>query len=156
MSPTPTTAIVVATGPMATGPVLERLLGQLYELGVSNVHVITRAISPDAASDLRAIAAIAQEGESGVVVLYGDIVTHTEALAGLLADARVGNGVLVSLGRRRLAFGARMSGGVIVSAASGFHRTYRPDAAMLGVLKIDAPQRELRRHHRRAPRAARR
>ena len=36
-----------------------------------------------------------------------------------------------------------MSGGVILSAASGFHRTHRPDAAMLGVLKLDAAQREL-------------
>ena len=35
------------------------------------------------------------------MVLHGDIVTHTEALAGLLADARVANGVLVALGRRR-------------------------------------------------------
>jgi hypothetical protein len=140
---TTTTAIVVATGPMAAGPVLERLLGQLYDLGVTNVHVITRAISPDAPSDLRAIAAIAREAEGGVVVLYGDIVTHREALAGLLADPRVVNGILVARGRRRLAFGTRMRRGVIVSAGSGFHRAHLPDTAFLGVLKVDAAQREL-------------
>ena len=84
---------------MATGPVLERLLGQLYELGVSNVHVITRAISPDAAADLRAIAASARERTSGVVVAVRATSSRTrEALAGLLADARVGNGVLVAAG----------------------------------------------------------
>jgi hypothetical protein len=140
---TTTTAIVVATGPMATGPVLERLLGQLYDLGVTNVHVITRAISPDAASDLRTIAAIAREAEGGVVVLYGDIVTHREAIAGLLADPRIVNGILVARGRRRLAFGARMRRGLIVSAGSGFHRAHLPDTAFLGVLKVDGGQREL-------------
>jgi hypothetical protein len=140
---TTTTAIVVATGPMATGPVLERLLGQLHDLGVTNVHVITRAVSPDAASDLHAIAAIAREGEGGVVVLYGDIVTHREAIAGLLADPRVVNGILVARGRRRLAFGTRMRRGVIVSAGSAFHRAHLPDTAFLGVLKLDAAQREL-------------
>jgi hypothetical protein len=140
---TTTTAIVVATGPMATGPVLERLLGQLYDLGVTNVHVITRAMSPDAASDLRAIAAIARESGGGVVVLYGDIVTHREAIAGLLADPRIVNGILVARGRRRLAFGTRMRRGVIVSAGSAFHRAHLPDTAFLGVLKVDATRREL-------------
>jgi len=137
------TAIVVATGPLATGPVLERLLGQLYGLGVSDVHVITRALSADAASDLRQISAIARDAQGGVVVLHADIVTHGEALAGLLADPRVRDGILVSRRRRRLTFGTRSKNGVIVSAASAFHRTQRPDGAFLGVLKVGAERREL-------------
>jgi hypothetical protein len=140
---TTATAIVLATGPMAAGPVLERLLGQLHDLGVAGVHVITRAISPDAASDLRAIAAIAREREGGLVVLHGDIVTNREALAGLLADPRIVNGALVARGSRRLAFGTRMRGALLASAGSGFHRASRPDSAFLGVLKVDAAQREL-------------
>jgi hypothetical protein len=140
---TTTTAIVVATGPIAAGMVLDRLQGQLDDLGVTDVRVITRSNSRDVACDLRAVAAIAREGEGGIVVLYGDIITHREAIAGLLADPRIVNGVLVARGRRRLAFGMRVRGGTIASAASGFHRARRPDTAFLGVLKVDAAQREL-------------
>ena len=80
------TAIVVTTGPLARGgPVLERLLGQLNELGVLNVHL---------AADAQSLAAIAQEADGEVVVLHGDIVTNTEALAGLIDDPRIANGTL--------------------------------------------------------------
>jgi len=80
------TAIVVTTGPLARGgPVLERLLGQLNELGVLTVHL---------AADAQSLAAIAQEGDGEVVVLHGDIVTNTEALAGLIEDPRIANGTL--------------------------------------------------------------
>jgi hypothetical protein len=133
--PATPTAIVVAAGPFASGPVLDRLLGQLGELGVTDTHVV--------APDLRRIAEVARAAEGGVVLLHGDIITHREALAGLLADPRVVNGALVARGRRRLAFGTRMRRGVIVSAGSGFHRAHLPDTAFLGVLKIDAAQREL-------------
>jgi phosphatidylglycerophosphate synthase len=80
------TAIVVTTGPLARGgPVLERLLGQLNDLGVLNVHL---------AADAQSLAAIAQEADGEVVVLHGDIVTNTEALAGLIEDPRIANGKL--------------------------------------------------------------
>jgi phosphatidylglycerophosphate synthase len=80
------TAIVVTTGPLARGgPVLERLLGQLNELGVLTVHL---------AADAQSLAAIAQEADGEVVVLHGDIVTNTEALAGLIEDPRIANGTL--------------------------------------------------------------
>jgi len=115
--------------------VLDRLLGQLGELGITDTHVVP--------PDLRRIAAVARGAQDGVVVLHGDIITHREALAGLLADPRVVNGALVARGRRRLAFGTRMRRGVIVSAGSGFHRAHLPDTAFLGVLKVDAAQREL-------------
>jgi phosphatidylglycerophosphate synthase len=80
------TAIVVTTGPLARGgPVLERLLGQLNELGVLTVHL---------AADAQSLAAIAQEADGEVVVLHGDIVTNTEALAGLIEDPGIANGTL--------------------------------------------------------------
>jgi phosphatidylglycerophosphate synthase len=78
------TAIVITTGRLARGPVLERLLAQLYSLGVTSVHLA----SPDE------VAAIAHEADGGLLVLHGDIVTNTEALAGLIADPRIANGTL--------------------------------------------------------------
>jgi hypothetical protein len=168
---TTTTAIVLATAPAGDGPaaalpleggtVLGRLLGQLGDLGVHVAHVITRpgwesALTPaaeglevrihgceDIAADLRAIADIARQGEGGVVIVYGEVITHREALAGLLADPRIVSGVLVARGRRRLAFGARVRRGMIVSAASAFHKVTKADTAFLGVVKIGAGDRAL-------------
>lgn len=131
----PLTAVVVTGGQFARGEVLERLLRQLQELGVHAVHLV--------APDLRQIAEIARDAAGGVVVLHGDIITHREALAGLLADPRIVNGALGARGRRRLAFGMRVRRGVVVSAGSGYHRAHLPDTAFLGVLKVDPAQREL-------------
>ena len=55
-------------------------------------------VSPAADGDLRAIAAAAREPGAGIVVLPGDIVTHGEALAGLLKDPRVATGALLGGG----------------------------------------------------------
>jgi hypothetical protein len=131
--PAPLTAVVVA-GPLGDGAVLDRLRGQLADLGVGDVHVVP--------PDLRRIAELARNGEGGVVLLHGDIITHREAIAGLLADPRIVNGVLVARGRRRLAFGLRMRRGVVVSASSAYHRAHLPDTAFLGVLKVDAAWRD--------------
>jgi hypothetical protein len=133
--PASLTAIVVAAGPFAEGAVLERLRGQLRDLGADEVHVV--------APDLRAVAQLARHGDGDVVFLHGDVVTHREALAGLLADPRIVNGVLVARGRRRLAFGLRMRRGIVVSAGSPYHRAHLPDTAFLGVVKIDGGRREL-------------
>jgi Family of unknown function (DUF5941)/CDP-alcohol phosphatidyltransferase len=170
-SRTTTTAIVLATAPAGDGPaaalplegatVIGRLLGQLDDLGIAVAHVITRPgweatlsadsggpevrvhASADTAADLRAIAEIARGGEGGVVLVYGEVITHREALAGLLADPRIVNGVLVARGRRRLAFGMRLRRGMIISAASAFHKVHLPDTAFLGVVKLDASERAL-------------
>jgi hypothetical protein len=170
-SRTTTTAIVLATAPAGDGPaaalplegatVIARLLHQLDDLGVAVAHVITRpgweaAVAPggdgpevrlhaceDTAADLRAIAQIARSGDGGMVLVYGEVITHREALAGLLADPRIVSGVLVARGRRRLAFGVRVRRGLIISAASAFHRVHLADTAFLGVLKVDASGREL-------------
>ena len=142
--------------------VLRRLVEQLGSLGVPSVQVITRAewveglrgslggldaefvASESAPDDFRAVARIAREAGGGVMVGYGDIVTHREALAGLLSDPRVPTGILVSGGRlgRPFAFRVRASRGRVVSAASPYHSVHRPNNTFLGVLKVAAPNRE--------------
>jgi phosphatidylglycerophosphate synthase len=98
--------------------------------------------SPDVAGDLRAIAELASAG--GAIVAQADVVTHREALAGLLADPRIGTGVLT--GRvgtaRALPFRVRSRRGRVVSAGSAYHAVHRPTGAFLGVLKVAGPDRE--------------
>jgi phosphatidylglycerophosphate synthase len=140
--------------PWESGTILERLLEQLASLGVTRAAVITRpawrrdaaAAAPgaemlesgDAAADLRRIADVARDTTGAVVVLHGDIVTHREALAGLLADPRVATGVLGGGGAlaRPFAFRFRARRGRIISAASPYHATFRPTAPFLGALKV--------------------
>jgi hypothetical protein len=164
-----TTAVVVATVPAADGScaallpwegatVLERLLGQLESLGIADVRVLARPahaaalravvgdrVHPSAATndDLRAIAAIAAEPGAGIVILPGEIVTHREALAGLLKDPRVVTGTLLGGGRRAAEFFFRVRSrrGRVISAASPYHAAHKPTSAFLGVLKVAAADR---------------
>jgi phosphatidylglycerophosphate synthase len=140
--------------PWESGTVLARLLAQLASLGVTRVAVLTRPAwrreiaaeapgaevleSDDAAADLRRIAGLALDAAAGLVLLHGDIVTHREALAGLLADPRVATGVLGGGGAlaRPFAFRFRARRGRIISAASPYHSTFRPTAPFLGALKV--------------------
>ena len=125
---TTTTAIVVATGPTgarvrcSTG-----CSGSSTTSASTDVHVITRADQPGRsvgpARDRRDRAGARRAASSSCTA---DIVTHREALAGLLADPRVGTACWSPVGRRRPAFGARMQRRrSILSAASGFHRAHR-------------------------------
>ena len=96
--------------------------------------------TPSLAADLEAVAELAAAGgEGGLVVMYGDIVTHGEALAGLLADPRVATGVLAGGRRRPMAFRVRARRGRVISAASPYHAVHRPTAAFLGALKVAPP-----------------
>ena len=145
--------------------VLGRLLDQLAGLGIREARLVTRpewaaaleraaeghavAVrlepSPDTAADLRAAAAIARAGAAGLVVANADIVTQGEALAGLLADPRVGTGMLTTTVRRiqrQVGFRTRMRRGRVVSAASAYHSIHQPNGTFLGVLKVAPPQRE--------------
>ena len=160
-----TTAILVATvggsRPAAAQPwdgqtVLRRLVDQLASLGVDTAHVIARPEgvaalerSVDGApaalrvhatrspgDDLRAIAGAARDVDGGVVVLFADMVTHREALAGLLAHPRVPTGILTAWGRRPFTQRVRASRGRIVSAASPYHVAHRPTTSFYGVLKV--------------------
>jgi hypothetical protein len=146
--------------PWRDGTLLDRLLGQLAELGVPRFVVITRppweadvraalerapagagasprvVVSPDVAGDLAAVADLAGGADGGVVAAYADIVTHGAALAGLLADPRVTTGVLSGGRARPMAFRIRSRRGRLVSAASPYHAVYRPTGTFLGVLKV--------------------
>jgi hypothetical protein len=152
-----------ATLPWEGGTVLGRLLDQLATLGVGDVHVITRAagearvsaslegaalpvrlhLSDDVADDLRTIADVAASGAGPLVLAYGDLVTHREALAGLLADPRVATGILATGGRtgRPYAFRTRSRRGRVISAGSPYHYVHRPTATFLGVLKVSPADR---------------
>jgi Family of unknown function (DUF5941)/CDP-alcohol phosphatidyltransferase len=144
----------VALLPWEEGTLLGRLAGQLSSLGVPRTVVVTRPAweadvrsvlgsdvevlaSPDVAGDLRTIAELAGGGEGGgLVAMYGDIVTHREALAGLLADPRVTTGVLAGGRARPMVFRIRARRGRVVSAGSAYHAVHRPTSAFLGVLKV--------------------
>ena len=138
-APALATAMAIVIG-ARDPPILERLLGQLNELGVRTCR------HPCARPDLRQIAERRRaEAEGGIVLLYGDIVTHTEALAGLLADPRIGNGVLVAPGR---AAGARpraatRAGRAVASAALGRAQVTEPEHRRSSAcLKVGAAQRD--------------
>jgi phosphatidylglycerophosphate synthase len=148
---------------------LGRLIEQLAELGVQEFHVVTRPAwagelgsslarsavavrvhaSEDRPADLRAVAAIAGEGGNGaLVVANADILTQREALAGLLADPRVGTGVLVTTRQisRVTAFRTRARRGVVTAASTPYHLVREPNRTFLGVLKLDARDRAAAAH----------
>jgi phosphatidylglycerophosphate synthase len=139
--------------------ILRRLLDQLASLAVRDVHVLARerfadavgaeladATGPpvavhataDVAHDLREIAAIAGRDAGTLVVVNGDVITHREALAGLLADPRVATGVLSTGGRagRPYTFRIRSRRGRVVGAGSAFHYCRHSTGGYLGVLKV--------------------
>ena len=166
------TAIVLATAPSADGgpaallpwdgaTILRRLVGQLESLGVPQVHVLARpgdeaavraAVEATGAdvrasaglhADLVAIAALVDAAPGGVVVLGGEIITHREALAGLLADPRVATGILSAGHRVGRPFAPKLRGnrGRIVSAASPYHFVRGSRGNFLGVLKVSPTDR---------------
>jgi hypothetical protein len=169
--PTATTTAIVLAGapasgggsasllPWQGGSVLGRLLGQLEELGIGTVHVLARpahetavrAVAGDrvrasasTSTDLAAIAELAAApGGAGIVILPGEVITHREALAGLLKDPRVVTGTLLAGGRRAhdFVFRVRSKRGRVISAASPYHAANRPTSVFLGVLKVAAADR---------------
>jgi hypothetical protein len=144
-----------ALQPWEGASVIERLIGQLTRLGVAEVHVIARPAftgdleaalpaavrvhaSGDLAGDLRIVAGLARAGGGGLVLAAGGIVTHQEALAGLLADPRLGTAILADHAgpARRFVPRVRARRGRVMSAASAYHSVHRPTSAFLGVLKV--------------------
>src|SRR5688572_6794639 len=106
-------------GPAALTPfdgetLIARLARQLVELGVRSVVVLARPAWADdvaravgaaaaggavevvetdsPAADLRAIERLAATADGSLLVAYGDIAVHREALAGLISDPRVSTG----------------------------------------------------------------
>ena len=143
--------------PWENGTVLARLVDQVAALGVARAVVITRpaweadvraalehssaAVAVEASAgvpdDLHLVAQLAGgEGDGGLVVMYGDVVTHTQALAGLLADPRVATGILAGGKRKQMVFRIGARRGRVTSAASPYHAVHRPTSAFLGALKV--------------------
>ena len=158
--------------PWKDGTLLGRLVDQLAALGVPRAIVLTRPAweadvralglaaevraTPSLAADLEAVAELADAGgDGGLVVMYGDMVTHGEALAGLLADPRVATGVLTGGRARPMVFRIRARRGRLISAGSPYHSVHRPTAAFLGALKVapgDVADARARRPRARAAR----
>jgi hypothetical protein len=158
------TAVLVATaaaeggGAAALQPwegttLLARLIGQFTSLGIERVHVLTRPAwsgavgeSPGVqvhagdgpADDLRAIGRIAADAEGALVVAYADVVTQREVLAGLLAEPRIGTGIISTGGpvARPYGFKTRARRGRIISAGSPYHAVRSPTGTFLGVVKV--------------------
>jgi hypothetical protein len=143
--------------PWENGTVLARLVDQVAALGIPRAVVVTRppwendvraalegssaAVEIEASAgvpdDLHLIARLAGgEGDGGLVVMYGDIVAHTQALAGLLADPRVATGILAGGKRKQMVFRIGARRGRVTSAASPYHAVHRPTSAFLGALKV--------------------
>jgi Family of unknown function (DUF5941)/CDP-alcohol phosphatidyltransferase len=167
-----TTAVLFATAragdaPAATLPwgertIVARLIDQLAGLGIPSIVVITRpawenalrrsldgreqvelTVSTGAAEDLRAIARLARNRSGGILLAAADVVTHTQALAGLLGDARLPTGALCAsrpLGHE-LAFRTRAIRGRVLSASSAYHDVRDPTMPFLDVLKVAALNR---------------
>ncbi|WP_275888296.1 CDP-alcohol phosphatidyltransferase family protein [Nonomuraea lactucae] len=136
-----TTAVVLlATTPAcrltcAGGTLLDRITDQLTLLPVRDVQVVTSG--GGAGADLRGVAKIARAATGTLVVLPGDLVAHTEALAQLLEHPARGSAALVSLdaGGGPLCPPVRVEGGRVVAAGSSFHTVPDANATFRGVLQ---------------------
>lgn len=108
----------------------ERLAGQLRTLGVEAVHAVPE--------DVAAIAAALRAAPPGPVVLAArDVFTQREALAGVLADPRLGTAILTSReDRGPRSHPLRSERGRALAAGSEFHRVSAPTDWFLGVLKV--------------------
>ena len=145
--------------------VLHRLLGQLADVGVPAVDVIVRPgaetslagslevpglraelhVCDDAVADLRAVEEIARDGSGGMVLLPGEIVTHREALAGLLLDPRLRSAALTGGGLRVRPFTPRVRSvrGRVLSAGSAYHAVGGNVGNFLSIVKVAAGERAL-------------
>lgn len=105
-----------------------RLESQLRELGVERVEH----------GELARVAELVRSAPSGdVVVAAADVVTQREALAGVLADPRLGTAVLSSREDRGVgSFPLRSERGRALSSGSDFHSVGAPTEWSLGVLKV--------------------
>ena len=132
---------------------LARLVGQLRAVGVNRVIVLTRprwatACAQAADVDVEAcasvsamldrIAQIARATTTDLLIAHADVLTHDAAIAELLLDGRVRNGVLSSseaaspLGCAPM----RISGQRVVASGSAYHRCERANARLLGMCKV--------------------
>lgn len=147
-----------ATLPADGRTVVRRLLDQLASLGVGSVYVLVRPGSEasveaacrgaglavtavrtaSVADDLRMLADLAASTSGTLVLGDAGVLTHREALAGLLSDPRVSSGVLCTTSPVA-ATETRSARGRVLSASSPFHSCRRPNGRFLDLIKVDRP-----------------
>lgn len=129
------TAILIGDGELAWegGTVASRLAGQLRRLGVERVERVEPA----------SVAEFVRSAPPGdLVIAAADVVTQREALAGVLADPRLGTAVLSSRSERGpRSHPLRSERGRALSAGSESHSVGAPTEWSLGVLKVRASDR---------------
>ena len=164
-----TTAVLVATaaaddgGPAAAlpwegGTLLDRLLTQMAELGLQDIHVVTRPQFEDRlrasaesagatlhvcagpSEDLAEFADLADGAAGGFVVAVAELIVDNGALEGILASPGIATGVLGTGlgGGGAFAIRGRLARGRLVSASSAYHSVSAPRMSFLGVLKVAA------------------
>lgn len=148
-----------ATLPCGDTTLLGRLLEQLATLDVEGGWIITRPqweseikavvaasplqlevrTCPDVSHDLTAVAEVAAQASGRLVLASADLLTHREALAGLLADPRVASGILTTTSKKRGSWTMRTRAerGRVVSAGSPYHKVRKPTGYFLSVIKVD-------------------
>ncbi|MFF3440455.1 CDP-alcohol phosphatidyltransferase family protein [Streptosporangium sp. NPDC002721] len=140
------------------GTLLDRLTGQLATLPVRDVHVVARSSdiihapggthmigtegSRGLADDLRRIAKVARSSIGPVLVVAGDLVAHTEALATLVEHPARDTGALV--GETGEAPGparppVRIDGRAVVAAGTSFHEAGETNGTFRGALQVGVP-----------------
>ncbi|GAA3444301.1 CDP-alcohol phosphatidyltransferase family protein [Planomonospora venezuelensis] len=140
------------------GTLLDRLTGQLSAFQVREVHVVARAgdvvratdgsylIGSDGSQgisdDLRRVARVARGADGPVAVLAGDLVAHTEALAGLLDHPARGTGAVVACSPAGgdepgpLRPPVRVEGGRVAAAGTFLHRVRSANGTFRGALQV--------------------
>jgi phosphatidylglycerophosphate synthase len=116
-------------------PVDGRLGAQLKVLGVDGVQRVP--------AEMAAVAAAVRAAPSGdLVVAAADVYTQGEALAGVLADPRLGTAVLSTREDRGPgSYPLRSERGRALSAGSEFHTVGAPTEWSLGVLRVSEADR---------------
>lgn len=144
--------------------IVARLLDQLASLGAARACVVTRPAwkpvlddavaesglettvvsSENVGDDLRLAADFAASASGPLVVANAHVLTHRQALAGLLADPRISSGVLVTSAPLKAgwSFPVRSLRARVVSAASPYHRAEGKTGYFLSVLKLDPGDRD--------------
>ncbi|MGW0589157.1 CDP-alcohol phosphatidyltransferase family protein [Streptosporangium sp. NPDC002607] len=138
------------------GTLLDRLTGQLATLSVREVHVVARSSdiihapggthmigaegSRGLADDLRRVAKVARSSIGPVLLVAGDLVAHTEALAMLTEHPARDTRALVSEGERAAPGPSRppvrIDGGNVVAAGTSFHEVGEADGTFRGALQV--------------------
>lgn len=136
-----TSVVVLATTPACRlsctgGTLLDRISDQLALPSVRDVQVLSPG--GGVAADLRGVAKVARAAAGTLVLLPGDLVAHTEALAQLLEHPARGSAALVSHDPEGgpLRPPVRVEGGRVVAAGSSYHTVPEANGTFRGVLQV--------------------